>query len=65
MKLEFFFKSDIVAGIFMAKLATKFGVQSEMYTLSNGYRVDAEVEKPDVTRINSYADGLKDGMEAK
>lgn len=63
MNEEFFFKSDVVAGIFMAKLATKFGIQSHMHTMTTSYRISAVISKDKTAIIKAYADGLQDGLK--
>lgn len=58
----FYFASPIVAGVFMAKLATKFGFQATMSTLNTGYEIVANLPYGKHKMIEAYADGLRDGM---
>lgn len=63
-KATYIFESTVIAGIFMAKLATKFGTQSNIYTFSGHYEVQANIGDNIVISVNAYYDGLVDGIGA-
>lgn len=54
-----YFKSLLVASLFISGVATRYGKQSKLQTMSNYFCVEVEdVEKEDVKKIEAYAQGI-------
>lgn len=54
-----------LAGIMMALLATRFGMQTTLTTMAVGYRIQGTVVDTSLTKtqIYAYADGVRDMLE--
>ena len=62
MNRLFYFKTAAIAGLFMAQLATQFGIQSTLSTLSTGFEVEAVMTGAMYSKVEVYRKGFLDGL---
>lgn len=63
MTREEWFKSELLAGMFLVALATNFGRQGKLETMASSLRIEFEAKsKEDAQRIAYFAMGMREAF---